>query len=240
MRGEHVGSRIKLEMGIGDLDTRYSFAAQFLMGAAMFSKQARDIEESIDEAEIEEQRVRHRACVVSAIMQSVASIEAEVSEILMYGPGHHLGSNGTNTAALKNLSALSGCFERQSTLDKCQLLLFVLGQTAFDRGAEPFQPTAKLIRLRNELVHYESRWGDELEGAKLITSFKSELKFMPNPLCPGPHNYFPHKLLSSSCACWAVNVASRFIGKIHERLKTPSPLEAYADRLSVPEILWQE
>ena len=227
------------EMEICDVDTRYSFTAQFLIGAAMFARQARDIEDNIVESKTEEQRANNRACVVSAIMQSAASIESEISEILMYGPGHHLGSNGTDSESLEFLSPLSDVLEYQSTLDKYLLLLHLLRKESFQRGKEPYQSAALLIRLRNELVHYKSMWGKELKKRKLIKQLKG-MRFRDNPLCPDNVNFFPHKFLSSSCASWAVETAVTFIDAVHDRLNIKSPLEAYADRLSIPEIIKEQ
>jgi hypothetical protein len=36
-----------------------------------------------------------------------------------------------------------------------------------DRGTQPWQDADLLVRLRNELVHYKSKWGQEMEKLKL-------------------------------------------------------------------------
>ena len=71
-------------------DSRYSFTAQFLRGAARFAQRAREIEDTAGQTADESTKSEHRAYVVAAIMQSVAALESEVSEILLHGPGHHL------------------------------------------------------------------------------------------------------------------------------------------------------
>jgi hypothetical protein len=56
----------------------------------MFACSARD-RESLPAASItNEVRAEHRAFVAAAIMQSSAGLEAEVSEIMLHGPGYHL------------------------------------------------------------------------------------------------------------------------------------------------------
>jgi hypothetical protein len=71
--------------------TRYSFTAQFLRGGAIFAHRAHAIEATADESLSEELQGEHRAFVVGAIVQSVAALESEISEVVMHGPGHHLG-----------------------------------------------------------------------------------------------------------------------------------------------------
>src|SRR5258706_10562543 len=78
-------------------DTRYSFTAQFLRGGAIFARRAHEIETSANVSE--ELRSEHVACVVGAVTQAAAALEAEIYEILTHGPGHHLGSNGINATA---------------------------------------------------------------------------------------------------------------------------------------------
>ncbi|MBL7190037.1 MAG: hypothetical protein ISS70_27230 [Phycisphaerae bacterium] len=48
-------------------------------------------------------------------------------------------------------------FERLSIEAKWLFLPRILGKTTFNQGSEPFQSFGKLIRYRNELVHYKGR-----------------------------------------------------------------------------------
>jgi hypothetical protein len=78
------------------LATRYAFTAQFVARAALLSQRAAEVEavpEANDVAQAE-----HRSLVSAAIMQATAAMETELSEIVVYGPRCHLGSNGTDTA----------------------------------------------------------------------------------------------------------------------------------------------
>src|SRR5262245_7012714 len=89
------------------LDSRYSFTAQFLRGAGIFAKRAREIESTSGSPAAEEITSEHRALVVAAIMQSSAALEAEISEVADYGPGHHLGSNGLDASTGDSLYPLA-------------------------------------------------------------------------------------------------------------------------------------
>src|SRR5208337_5583716 len=93
--------------------TRYSFTAQFLRGSAIFARRAHEIETRTDASTSEELQADHLACVVGAITQAAAALEAEFSEVLTHGPGHHLGSNGINAAARDFLLPLAETVDRE-------------------------------------------------------------------------------------------------------------------------------
>jgi hypothetical protein len=44
------------------------------------------------------------ACVVDAVIPAAAALEAEISEVLLHGPSHHLASNGQIATARDFLS----------------------------------------------------------------------------------------------------------------------------------------
>jgi hypothetical protein len=57
--------------------------------------------------------------------------------------------------------------DRQEVASRYETVLHLLKKPALSRGAQPFQDILILIRLRNELVHYKSKWGGEMEREKL-------------------------------------------------------------------------
>src|SRR5467141_1972700 len=97
-------------------DVRYSFTAQFFCGAAIFAQCAHAIEAITDLSINEESKAEHRAYVVGAIVQSAAALESEISEVVMYGPGHHLGSNGVDVSARDFISPMANVIDREQTL----------------------------------------------------------------------------------------------------------------------------
>jgi hypothetical protein len=217
-------------------DVRYSFTALFLRGAALFARGAREIEDAAGQAADEMTKAEHRAYVVAAIMQSVAALEADVSEVLVHGPGHHLGSNGIDHVARDFLRPLVEIIDRQETLRRYELVLHLLKKPVLDRGVQPYQGADLLVKLRNELVHYKSKWGQEMERQKLFERLR-QLRFESPPFIPNHGtNFFPHQLLSSSCASWAVSTTTEFISTFYSLLGFPGPLEPHKEGLSVPPI----
>jgi hypothetical protein len=183
-------------------NTRYSFTAQFLRGGAIFARRAHEIEGN-PEAISEELRSEHLACVVGAVTQASAALEAEISEVLIHGPGHHLGSNGINAGARDFLLPLADTIDRQPTLRRYEIVLHLLRMPAIDRGTESYPTADLLIRLRNELIHYKSKWGEQMDGPKLFGRLE-QLGF-DKPTFMSPHtNFFPHRCLSASLASWSV------------------------------------
>jgi hypothetical protein len=206
-------------------DTRYSFTAQFLCSSAILARRCAEIEAG---AEPDEQtRTEHRGLVTAAIMQSAAAVEAESAEVLRHGPGHHLGSNGVDTASRDFLAPLAEMIDRQQEpLERYQVILHLLHKAPLGRGEQPWQDMAILIKLRNQITHYKSQWGQQMEGKDLFKSLQN-LRLKKPPFIPTNTNFFPHQCLGAGCAAWSVRTAVKFINVFYERLGVRSPLTAY-------------
>lgn len=218
-------------------DTRYSFTAQFLRGAALFARRAHEIEATAAASQpvAEEVVTEHRAYVVAAIMQSVAALESEAYEMLEHGPGNHLGSNGMDVVSRDFLRPLADMIDDQRTLRRYELILHLLEKDPLDREGQIYEFADLLVKLRNELVHYKSKWGQQMEGQKLFKRLE-DLRFEEPPFMSDNTNFFPHKCLSASCASWAVSTVTAFLNAFYPLLGFPSPLEPHKEALAVPPI----
>lgn len=190
-------------------DTRCTFTGQFLEASAIFVRRAQEIEATAGVAADDRVRCEHRGLVYAVIMQCVAALETEVHETCTHGPGSHLGSNETNTHARDFLLPLADYIDDQSALSRFDLILHLLGKAPLDRGSNPCQDAALVVRLRNELVHYKSRWGAEMERNKLQ----------------------PHRCLSAACATWALSSVVAFLEGFCVALGVPSRFANYRERL---------
>ena len=220
----------------GILQTRYSFTAQFVRGSAFFATQARQLEDSHPDTAPEEAVSQHGAFVVGAVIQCAAALEAEIAEVIHHGPGHHLGSNGIDAGARDFLEPLIDVIEGEATLRQYEVVLHLLKRPSLVRGALPYQPAALLIRLRNELVHFKSKWGPEMESESLFTALQ-QLRFKKPLFVPENTNFFPHHCLSASLATWTVTTTIAFIEDFYAKLGVQSPLNAYMSRLAVPPVV---
>ena len=211
------------------LDTRYSFTAQFLNGAACMVRLAQAIEARPPEAIDGEQRSEHLGFTSGAVMQSVAALEADSWEVINYGPGHHLGSSEANSQAMTIIEPLAETLEGLDPLKRYAAALHLLGKAPFDRGAQPWQDAQLLIRLRNEITHYKSRSGAEMDRAKLFSALKAKAIPQP-PFWPERGvNFFPLQCLSAERAAWAVRTTIDVLSEVYERLNVRSPLAGYPE-----------
>ena len=213
--------------------TRYSFTAQFIEAAAAFVRKAAAMEDGYSGTISDEQAAEHRAFISTAVMQCAAALETESHEICTFGPGSHLGSNGTDLQAEARLTPLAEFVERQETLARYQVLLHVLGKPMLDRGGQPFQDASLVVRLRNEITHYKSLWSEELSQQRLFASLQ-KLSHRPPPFAHLSQNFFPHRCLGAECGAWAVKSTVAFLDEVYRILGVSSRLEPYRARLSVP------
>jgi len=121
----------------------------------------------------------------------------------------------------------------QPTLSRYDIVLQLLRKPAFDKGAPPYQDASLVVKLRNELIHYKSRWGEELDQDKTISGLKL-LNFNKPSFIHPSNNFFPLQCLSASLASWAVATGVSFIDEFYRKLSIPSSLNAHAPYLTVP------
>lgn len=211
-------------------DTRYSFTAQFLEASALFVRRARAIEATADANTDEQIQCEHRGLVCAVIMQCAAALETETHEICVHGPGAHLGSRGTDELARDFLRPVADIVDDQRTLSRFDLILHLLNRQSFDKSANPYQAAELVVRLRNEIIHYKSRWGVEMEKNKLQAGLRA-LGHRPPPYTNPNMNFFPHRCLSADCAAWALSSVVAFLEAFYAALGIPSRFETYRSRL---------
>jgi hypothetical protein len=214
---------------IQNADVRYTFTGQFLEASTLFVRRIREIESQGTWSETD--KVEHRGLVVSVVMQTAAALETEVHEISVHGPGCHLGSNGIDLAAQSFLKPIAEIIDDQSTLDRFDLILHLLKKEGLEHGANPYQSAALLIRLRNEIVHYKSRWGLQMENSKFLKSL-AQLGHKPPPFAVPGMNFFPHQCLNADLGAWAVTAAVDFLDVIYARLGVQSRFHDYRSRVT--------
>ena len=122
--------------------------------------------------------------------------------------------------------------DQNPALERYALVLHLLRKAAFDRGGQPWQDAALVMRLRNEVVHYKSKWGAEMTQAKLWRSLQA-LRHLKPPFTEDATNFFPQRCLSAACAAWAAATSVAFIDAFYDRLSIASPLEGHRHRLQL-------
>ena len=225
LRGVEASSML----GTLTADVRTSLTGQFLMAAALQVRAAEEIESRPTSKVTETDQISHRGFVVGAIMQSTAALECEIWEVMIYGPGHHLGSNGIDEEARRFLEPTAEVIDNQSVLERYQLVLHLLKKPPLDRGRQPWQDTSLVVRLRNELVHYKSRWSQELDRSALFRTLQG--KNHPKPPFVQSSTFFPYGCLSAACASWSARSTVGFLDSFYANLGFPDRLNAIRARL---------
>lgn len=212
-------------------DMRSSFTGHFLVAAAMHARAATDIETRAGQNVSEDDRFAHRGYVSSAVMQSTAALECEIWEVMTYGPGHHRGSNGTDVQARELLAPLAEMIDGESVLDRYATVLHLLKKAELKKGEQPWQDAALVVRLRNELVHYKSKWASDHDKSSLLRSMEGK-RLSPPPFFQGTGwGFFPHQCLSAACASWSIESVVTFVDTFYEKLGMPDRLAGYRSRL---------
>ncbi|MEW4566155.1 hypothetical protein AB1K70_26795 [Bremerella sp. JC770] len=176
-------------------------AVRNLQHAARFARLCQQIERETVNADFADSRYHEiEAYAVAGIQLSVASIEANLNEILEDTP--KFGCRLSDGAFRKVWEV----WEKKPTLDKYQLVLLLLEKSEMPRGESIYQNTKALIDLRNVFVHFRPINDNEANQPT------DELlhKFTPNRFFTRKENLVPQGCMSHSCLVWAVNTSLGF------------------------------
>jgi len=201
---------------------KHNFSRQHLRAGSHFSCLAAAREKS--DKPTEEERAQHRAYVTGAIVFSVAFLEASINELYLEAIDRDLGTlSGLSATQTSALAEFWEIVENLPVLKKYQLALVICGKEKFDSGAEPYQGTDALVRVRNALVHYRPEWSHEVENHQKLQD-RLQNRFSLNPFAAGAALWFPHQCLGAGCASWAIQHATRFMTDFCTRLGIPARL----------------
>lgn len=75
---------------------------------------------------------------------------------------------GLITLAKRSWRPAPAEIDRLPTLERYETVLHLLGKKAIVRGRSTWQNADLAVGLRNELVHYKSKWSSQLERAKWL------------------------------------------------------------------------
>jgi len=214
---------------------RHYFSRIHRDAARIMGGEAAKIEASYDAAQYTAVYATHRAYVINAVLDAVASLEAAINELYADAAEQKVGERkGLPTDLILRLAQAwkvvyaSGLGSSGPILEKYELALILAGSVEYQKGASPYQDVAAVVKLRNALVHsvpQDVMAYSDSEGVRTLHKFESLLahRFEANPIT-GPGNpYYPDKLLGHGCAAWAIESVERFVSDFHSRLGTPSP-----------------
>ncbi len=237
------GTASESETATATLTVGVYFSRFHIQSAALFARQAAEIEKAYAGKGDDEQIANHRAFVTGAIFTAVAFIEAIINEL--YGNVYQSFSRVTDHLPPTAVAVMAAVWEEElkgriqfSSLKKFQLALEWVGKESFPKGMSPYQEVDELIKLRNALIHYRTLWDGPSKGKSgedkvhdLSRMLETRFSKKANPLVkPGSH--FLHSYLSHACAQWAVDSSLNFVDTFFSKIDLlPAPYEDVRHRL---------
>jgi len=197
-----------------ELRQRENFAVQHMLAAARFARACHRIEQEHAGKPLGSFFGEIRAFVSAGVLSVVASMEANLNELLADKP--RFGSGLTERA----FEEVWRDAERRSLLDKYQFVLVLLGHNEVPRGDALFQNADALVRMRNALVHFHPEWHDQ-KGKHQTVSERLGNRFQPSPFISGNAPMFPMKCMCHSCLDWAVTTGRDFMQEFSSRSGLP-------------------
>ena len=210
----------------GTLSLKTNFSGHHMLSAAHFARRSAIIEKNYKDEITEELRAEHRAYVTGAIIVSVASLEATITEVFISARDKDNIFKDFDHTIPNVLEELLDFVEWSSKiLQKYQFVLTAANKEAFDRGKSPYQEVDDLIQLRNALVHYKPEWDTDLKNHKKIED-RLEKRWLKarinlNPFAHENNAFFPKKCLGHGCAEWSVKSTIEFIEDFYRRMGFP-------------------
>jgi hypothetical protein len=207
--------------GVAEVLMRAYFSSYHSWAARHFTRLVTDIQNRHTGAPRFD--IAHRAYVTGAVFSAAALLEATINELYDDIVDNHPSEVAALSKEIKTLLAIlwdeseQYSIERWSILDKYQVALRCSSSPVFDKGQDPYQSAALLVKLRNAIVHARP----ETRGTADVDSFSQALqkRFPPCRLMANSANpYYPDHCLGAGCASWAVTTAETFTEEFFMRL----------------------
>jgi hypothetical protein len=192
----------------GSLKTNFSF--HHIRSAAWFAGKARAMEESLTWPPSNEQHFEHLALSTSAVIASVAAVEAYLNEVYLDIADGNADQVGRIGPMLDVVVQLWDTAERQSLLRKFEWLFTLATSRTIDRGSSVYQNIVDVVAVRNELVHYKPEWSHTPTRSERLEK-RLKGRFPLNPLSASGQFFIPYRCLGAGCARWSVESAFAFV-----------------------------
>ena len=203
------GTHLEVESSTALMRRRADGALNSLWAAAYFSRGVARFEHDSGDAFAGEILAMSSACIFSCW----ASLEAYANELFV----DRAKILPSYQPAL--LDRLWMTLERESTLDKFDLILLFRGSKPLKKDSRPYQDVAALRELRNALIHFTPEWEDEPKTYKRVSD-KLRYKFTPSPFgSKDDPLIFPNSWATHQCTKWAVESCHQFMQEFEHHAK---------------------
>jgi hypothetical protein len=197
---------------------RHYFSLSHLAAASVMAKQCEDIE-SAESLSVEWPASNHtnQACAISALISSVAFLEATINEVF----SDCADGTSPHSQPFPNAGLLASLWAQgvprtasYSVIEKYQIALTLAGKEQMPINCNPAQDVDALVFARNYLIHFEPEFvrsttvSEKAKFQKIHSRLRN--KFELNRLAPKNCLFFPEKALGAGCAKWAASTALAF------------------------------
>jgi hypothetical protein len=182
-------------------------------------------------------KIEHRGYVLSSVVSSAAFLEAMVNELYQDAvDGHGLTPDGYlaplpegTVPLMADLWRATNEGSRLGALDKYELLLSFAGASGLDRGAQPYQDAALVMRVRNAIAHYQPE--DRSPDIPHRLDQQLRARFADNRLMAGSggNAWWPDHALGYGCSDWA----HRSVKKLADQVSTSLGISPNYRRLEI-------
>jgi hypothetical protein len=152
---------------------------------------------------------------IVAIVMATSATECFINELAAVASVDHEESEALRAMAdaVREVEAEKGSLE-----DKFLVASSALTGTMFDKGAQPWQDFAALVRVRNALVHLRPLETVDDQGVVVGPSFlkRFEDEGLTYPIEPGLGAAWTLKISTDRMASWGYNAALRIIRAVVE------------------------
>ncbi len=195
-----------------------------LAAAVLSATHARDFELGKRKPALFDISGEHTSACLACIFSAAAYLEADINEFFANAAEEGVADGAAkDPVVLARIRSAWQLEHRRPVLEKYDLALALCDKPMFDRGSEPYQAAALLMRLRNALIHFKPEWqpgggwsGEESELSKLS---KALMKAFPeNALARGYQPYFIQRCLGYGSSKWAITSSIAFVKEFRARL----------------------
>jgi hypothetical protein len=222
--------RVTARIGIPTVRVRDYLASQHLWTARREAWLCRQREDEVLRRNQLDRR--HRSHATTAVLSSVAFLEALINAVWQDAADEHSSYNTADIpaaalAAMRELWTGKENAERMmNLLGKFQLALVCAGHHRMPDNAEPYQSVDVLITLRNALVHFKPEWHGGDTDVKLVKTLKTKItreREFPRRVQP----WFPNKVLGAGTASWACDSVVAFARDWYQRMGMSGDFDSY-------------
>lgn len=201
-----------------------NLAVHHMMGAALFSKRVREIEEQNKGQPFGPFFSEIIWNASAATFLTVAAIEAYINEIFLSANTHFPS---------KIAQVVDGRWKKIAhfqTLKKYQEALRLKGKEGIPKGCSIYQNIASLIEARNALIHFQPQWHDESRSHRRIANLLKG-KFDTSPFMDQGASFFPDKCMTYGYVKWAIDTAMAFANEFSDRSGILNKFTKYNEKI---------